>query len=259
MVREVFKGPSVDAHAAGLIDDVSSGVGKLFKPIDGVLEYLGGFLPQERKPHRKDLPTPFQVFVNTKDSFIVYHSKIYNHSLIWSLESKRGFERIFNFFLYPITFCQTGEAIRKGISEQLLGNIVKYISFIALQIFHALPYLLMIAAIEGVDLLYTASPVFLITSLVTTLLVTQLFLLYQLNQGVDYLNQLGNHYRDQFNGVAFVFGTLKAASIWAIDAAKVGGGVCVDMAKRTSNYVWSIGQRASPKHLVGHPRVADLN
>lgn len=91
--------------------------------------------------------------------------------------------------LHFLDIGELGEVLQDKMAEKT-SYAVGIVSFIAYQVFHALPYLLAAALVAGTILLFQSSPVLLFAILAGGILMIQVFLAYHLVLGVQKANDL---------------------------------------------------------------------
>lgn len=99
--------------------------------------------------------------------------------------------------LFPSSCCFiiNGDSIRVG----LFGNSVKVIAFIAIQIFHAIPYILSAALITGTVFLYQTAPITLGAGVAGSLLAIQVYYIFRLVKEIEVTNQILDQRLDEIS------------------------------------------------------------
>lgn len=157
--------------------------------------------------HRIDVPTIIDIAYRIYSAFALYHRRILIHSSHWSDDVKKASTICTKTFFYPISFCRIGQAIQDTICEKILGNIAKAVSFIAFQVFHSIPYLLISCVVASATLLYNVTPIVPLTILNATIV----YFLYRLVKEIELSNQILEEKLDQVNnGVVILKQTAKA-------------------------------------------------
>ena len=184
--------------------EIATGVGNIvtfpFQKIAEVINQLQQLPVEEKKRYETGLPT----LADIAKAFTTYHKQIFRSSSQWSEEVKNATERFTRFILYPLSIFHIGESFRTTISQKIVGNIAKAISFVVFQAFHLIPWLLLVSAFEGIHFLYIIAPVQLLTALAGT----SLFLFYRLVKEIEISNKILEEKLDQVNnGVAWLKAT----------------------------------------------------
>ncbi|NGX38579.1 MAG: hypothetical protein K1000chlam2_01753 [Chlamydiae bacterium] len=109
-----------------------------------------------------------------------YHNDIFQSSLDWADSVKNGTVTVVELTLYPLKFSKIGLSIRRTLSEKIMGNITRTLAFCAFQFFHILPYVFPVALTAGTLFLYYKATVGMITILAGSILIVQIFLIWQL-------------------------------------------------------------------------------
>ncbi|NGX47830.1 MAG: hypothetical protein K1000chlam3_01215 [Chlamydiae bacterium] len=161
--------------------EIATGVGNIVSwPMQKVAEVIDKLqqLPIEEK-NRFDTGLP--TLADIAGAFTTYHKQIFISSSQWSDEVKNATERFTRYILYPLSIFHIGESFRTTISEKIVGNIAKAVAFAAFQIFHLIPWLLIVAAFEGIHFLYIVAPIEILTAFAGT----ALFMFYRLVKEIE--------------------------------------------------------------------------
>ena len=147
-------------------------------------------LPVEPEHFSNTTPELLEVAKKIITSFTQYHSRILKSTSTWSGEIRNTAENATKFVLSPISFCKIGKAIQTVIAEKTIGNIAQVLSFIAMQVFHILPYTIIAAFASGVIFLYYQAPVALITCFAGSLLLVQVYFIIRLVKEIEVTNKI---------------------------------------------------------------------
>lgn len=193
---------SFDIGGAGA--DIITGAGHVINlPFQGFFWVVDKIrdLPLERRRYSSDVPTLVSMAERIFNAFVVYHKDMLAKTTNWSDDVKEATQRIAKIPFYPLTFCRIGIAFRDAFCEKALGNVAKAISFVFLQIAHAMPYLFIGAIFTAVNLAYRTSPVLLLTTMAGSFLMIQIYLIYRLVKEIELSNKILDEKLDQVNNI----------------------------------------------------------
>ncbi len=122
----------------------------------------------------------------------------------WANQVGKDVERISRVIFTPITFCRTGEALQKNISEKIVARLAYAVAFCVFQIFQAVPYLVIATIGVGINVMYNTAPVALMSSLLGSVLFLQTYFLLYLGREVHKVNQVANQWVPEKIGKNFL-------------------------------------------------------
>lgn len=188
---------SLTERARGLDETGGSLVTDVTSPFTQFLELPGKFIDLfkdyptvDRRTYRNDLPRPVEIAQRVFNAVRHYHQSILAASSVWSDDIKFSTETCVKVVLYPLSLTLTGKAISNLIAKDILGNIMKAVSFIFFQIFHLVPYFLMVTGFKMINMVYVRYPVALLTGIMGSMLFLQLYFLFRLGKEVEVSNKI---------------------------------------------------------------------
>lgn len=163
-------------------DDVATTVGGPVMDLVGAGADLAPRMIQAvslpRHVHREfinETPTIFQLAYSVVIFFYNWHTNVIRNSQSYAEGLKQIVATIIKFPLIPLTCTNIGTKLQILIAEKLIGNAVYVATFVALQIFHVVPYITISALLSGAYFLYLTSPVALITLIASSILLSQVY------------------------------------------------------------------------------------
>lgn len=191
--------PEVAAITTSLGNIISWPMQKMGEIIDTLQQ-----LPIEEKSR---FDTGLPTLADMVKAFVTYHKQIFKSSSQWADEVKNATERFTRYILYPLSIFHIGESLRTTISQKIVGNLAKAVAFVAFQLFHLIPWLLIVSAFEGIHFLYIVAPVQLLTALAGT----SLFLFYRLVKEIEITNKILEADLDQAQNISLKFKSMGRA------------------------------------------------
>ncbi|NGX39096.1 MAG: hypothetical protein KR126chlam1_00416 [Chlamydiae bacterium] len=146
-----------------------------------------GSLPIEKRDDPDDSLNPREMLSRIVSGLYYNHTLFIKKSSEWSGHIEKGTEVAIKWVLTPVTFCHLGETLQKHISQKL-ANLIRLVTFLALQILHILPYLLGSGLFSTMSYLFYTSPEALIAFIAGSILIIQTLLIYKLIEGVRRTN-----------------------------------------------------------------------
>lgn len=201
----------IDAVGSHLIKGMGQIIDLPFKAFDWTIDHVRDWPQRPQKEYLNKLPTLHQIAERVTTGFMNYHQEILRHTSDWSHDVRKTAEKMAKYPFCVISFCKIGRALRDAICEKVIGNVAKTIAFLSFQIFHIIPYFLIISALMSVHFAYKRAPVFFLTCLMGATLATQLYFTYQLVQIGEYSMDMVNKSLDQNNLVSLAKKTAQAA------------------------------------------------
>jgi hypothetical protein len=147
-------------------------------------------LPNNRRVYRNDLPRLVDVAQRVFGAFQDYHITILAETSKRSNDVKKATERCVSVLLYPLSITAAGDAVRSLIAKDVLGNVMKAVSFVFFQVFHLVPYFLLVTGFKVINMVYIRYPVALLTGIMGSMLFLQLYFLYRLGKEVEITNKI---------------------------------------------------------------------
>jgi len=144
---------------------------------------------EDNRTYHNDLPQLVEIAQRVWSAVRIYHQNILASSSKWSDDIKFATEACVKVILYPLSWTVAGDAIRELIAKDVLGNIMKAVSFIFFQVFHLVPYFMMVTGFKMINMVYVRYPVALLTSIMGSMLFLQLYFLYRLGKEVEVTNK----------------------------------------------------------------------
>lgn len=188
---------TVAERARGLdetVGEVVTDIGGIFTlpfEIAGrVIDNLKHLPTEDNRTYHNDLPQLVEIAQRVWSAVRIYHQNILASSSKWSDDIKFATEACVKVILYPLSWTVAGDAIRELIAKDVLGNIMKAVSFVFFQVFHLVPYFLMVTGFKMINMVYIRYPVALLTSIMGSMLFLQLYFLYRLGKEVEVTNKI---------------------------------------------------------------------
>jgi hypothetical protein len=161
-VASTVAGPAMDLLASGA--DIAPRVIKALKPPKHVY-----------REFTNETPTLLQLAYRVVEFFFKWHTNVIRNSQSYAEGAKEIIATIIKWPLIPLTCTNVGTKLQNLIAEKLIGNAVYVATFVALQIFHVVPYITISALLSGAYFLYLTSPVALITLIASSILLSQVY------------------------------------------------------------------------------------
>lgn len=155
-----------------------------------VIDNLKHLPTEDKRTYHNDLPQLVEIAQRVWSAFRIYHQNVLASSSKWSDDIKFATESCVKVILYPLSLTVAGDAIRKLIANDILGNIMKAVSFVFFQVFHLVPYFLMVTGFKMINMVYIRYPVALLTGIMGSMLFLQLYFLYRLGKEVEITNKI---------------------------------------------------------------------
>lgn len=147
---------------------------------DGIKQSIDAITPGEyvHKEFGNETPPISKLAYRVLGFYINWHSNVLINSRQYALGVERLVEKVVKWPFTPITYFDTVASIQKFICETIIGTTVFVIIYLALQIFHVVPYITSVVVITGTYFFYQTAPIALITLLAATSLGLIIYFLY---------------------------------------------------------------------------------
>ncbi|MDN3506344.1 MAG: hypothetical protein P0S96_03845 [Simkaniaceae bacterium] len=180
----------LDESVGEIVHDLGSIFTLPFEVAGRVIDRLQELPTVDKRTYRNDLPQLVEIAQRVFNAVRHYHQSILAGSSKWSDDIKFATEACIKIVLHPLSFTVAGNAIRNLIAKDILGNIMKAVSFIFFQIFHLVPYFIMVTGFKMINMVYVRYPVALLTGIMGSMLFLQLYFLYRLGKEVEITNKI---------------------------------------------------------------------
>lgn len=159
---------------------VDAGAAPFTMARDGVKEFAKAMTPGEYVHHEFDNETPpiSKLAYRVLEFYLNFHSNVLRNSLNYAEQVERLVEKVVKWPLTPLTYFETGTAIQKFICETIIGTTVFVIIYVALQVFHIIPYITSGVVLTGTYLFYQTAPVAMITLIAASILLLNVYFLW---------------------------------------------------------------------------------
>ena len=182
-------------------------------------QVTGWIFDKLKNPDSAEQPSnPSQIFAIGKKAleYIAnYHKDALQSSLEWADGVKYGTVTVVDLALYPLKFSKIGQSIRCTLSEKVMGNIARTLAFCAFQFFHILPYIIPLMLTSGILFLYYKATVGMITILAGSILVVQIFLIWQMVAAVQETNRILEKNTEVFYSAQNLGARILKGAAWA--------------------------------------------
>lgn len=142
--------------------------------------------------YKNEVPTLLDLAQKGLMVFRNYHVRIVKYTSEWSENMKNLITKPISWCFAPITFSHIGKVIRDTICEKILGSIIKTIAFVALQVLHLFPYVVLSSGATEIYLLYQVAPKALVSGMQLAFEALLVYFIYRIAKEIEVSNKILN-------------------------------------------------------------------
>lgn len=190
-IMTVTQSPSFDKAIGNLLELTISPVTFGLEKMDSGINWLQSISLVDDK-YKNEVPTLFDMAQNALNIFRNYHLRIVKSTSEWSENAKYLVAKPISWCFAPIAFSHIGKVIRDTICEKVIGNVIKAITFVAMQILHLFPYAVLSSGATEIYLLYQVAPKAFISVMQLTFEGLLVYFIYRIAKEIEVSNKILN-------------------------------------------------------------------